>query len=156
MCTARDGMWRDQKVCIKDQYRCDRVQHCSTPYEDENNCTQTVNSGCFSSRCNKAFRQPSGGHCGGEGDLMCTARDGRWAGSKICVKEKFLCDNFVQCEDGKDEEGCEEQYKMKRIFKRDHNYICRSPFLNITTEANETGKFFPMRAIRCRHYHHHF
>ena len=42
---------------------------------------------------------------------MCTARDGRWAGSKICVKEEFLCDNFVQCEDGKDEEGCEEQDK---------------------------------------------
>ena len=29
MCTARYGSkWMDQKVCVKDQYRCDRVDHC--------------------------------------------------------------------------------------------------------------------------------
>ena len=40
-------------------------------------------------------------------DLTCTARDGEWAKKKICVGKKFLCDNYLQCEDGKDEEDCE-------------------------------------------------
>ena len=79
---------------------------------------------------------------------MCTARDGKFAGKKICVEKKFQCDNYLQCEDGKDEEDCEEEYKKKGIFKRDQRIICRSPFLRISNEKNETGKFFPMRAIR--------
>ena len=44
---------------------------------------------------------------------------------------------------------CEEEYRKKGIFQRDQRIICRSPFLNITSEENKTGKFFPIRAIRC-------
>ena len=84
-------------------------------------------------------------------DLMCRARDGEWAGEKICLKKKFLCDNYIQCEDGKDEESCEDEYLRKRTFPRGYNYVCRSLALNISNEKNETGKFFPMRAIRCHH-----
>ena len=80
---------------------------------------------------------------------MCTARDGKFAGKKICVEKKFQCDNYLQCEDGKDEEMCEEEYKKKGFFTRDERVICRSPFLNITSEENKKGKFFPIRAIRC-------
>ena len=80
---------------------------------------------------------------------MCTARDGRFAGKKICVEKKFQCDNHLQCEDGKDEEDCEEEYKKKGIFTRDERVICQSPFLNINSEENKTGKFFTMRGIRC-------
>ena len=69
---------------------------------------------------------------------------------KICLKKKFLCDNYIQCEDGKDEERCEGEYLRKRIFPRDYRYVCRSLSLNISRE-NETGKFFPVRAIRCHH-----
>ena len=43
---------------------------------------------------------------------------------------------------------CEGEYRKKGIFKRDQRIICRSPFLRISNEKNETGKFFPMRAIR--------
>ena len=95
---------------------------------------------------------------------MCTARDGKFAGKKICVEKKFQCDNHLQCQDGKDEEMCEEEYKKKRIFTRDQRVICRSPFLNITSEEIKTGKFFPIRAIRLyvhllpspyNHHHHH-
>ena len=35
------------------------------------------------------------------------------AKKKICVGKKFLCDNYLQCEDGKDEEDCEQQHKEK-------------------------------------------
>ena len=35
---------------------------------------------------------------------MCTARDGKWAGKKICVPEKFRCDNFLQCLGAEDED----------------------------------------------------
>ena len=96
------------------------------------------------------IKEAQNGHCGGE-ELMCTARNGRFtrAGRKICVEKRFQCNNYLQCQDGKDEEDCEEEYKKKRIFKRDHRYICKSPFLNIITGENKTERFFPMRAIRC-------
>ena len=100
-------------------------------------------------KCDKAYKPPIGGHCEKEEEVMCTARDGKFAGKKICVEKKFQCDNHLQCEDGKDEEDCEEEYKKKGIFTRDQRVICRSPFLNITSEENKKGKFFTMRAIRC-------
>ena len=88
------------------------------------------------------------GHCEKE-EVMCTARDGKLAGLKICVEKKFQCDNFLQCSDGKDEEMCELEYHKKGIFRRDQRFICRSSYLNITSEENKSGKFFNMRAIRC-------
>ena len=62
------------------------------------------------------------------------------------------------------EEGCEEEYKRKRIFTKDQRHICKNPYLEMTTEENKTGKFFPIRAIRLyvhslpspyNHHHHH-
>merc|ERR1712012_1136645 len=123
-----------------------RVRHCHR-VEDETNCNQAYTSYCWGSDCEKAYKPPTGGHCEKEEEVMCTARDGKFAGTKICVEKKFQCDNHLQCEDGKDEEMCEEEYKKKRIFKRDQRIICRSPFLRISNEKNETGKFFPMRVI---------
>ena len=79
---------------------------------------------------------------------MCTARDGKFAGKKVCLEEKYKCDNFLQCKDGKDEEDCEKEYLDKGIFTRNDWHRCRSPFLVTRTEENKTGKFFPMRAIR--------
>ena len=95
------------------------------------------------------IKEAEDGHCEKEDDVMCTARDWEFEGKKICVAKNFQCDNYLQCRDGKDEEMCEEEYRKKRIFTRDQRVICRSPFLNITSEENKTGKFFPMRAIRC-------
>ena len=81
--------------------------------------------------------------------LMCTARDGKLAGKKICVPEKFRCDNILQCLNAEDEENCEEEYRLKKIFTRNDRYLCKSPYLETRTEENKAGKFFPMRAIRC-------
>merc|ERR1712001_616829 len=80
--------------------------------------------------------------------LMCTARDGMWAGKKICVPEKFRCDNFLQCLNAEDEDNCEEEYRREKIFTRNDRHVCKSPFLVTRTEENKTGKFFPIRAIR--------
>ena len=77
---------------------------------------------------------------------MCRARDGRSAGKNICVEKKFVCDNYLQCEDGKDEDNCEEEYVRKRVFPGNYDYRCKSPFLVTQKEANETEKFFPQRA----------
>ena len=80
---------------------------------------------------------------------MCTARDGKWFGDKICLEERFKCDNFLQCLDAEDEKDCEEEYLKKGIFTPNDQFLCKSPYLETRTEENKTGKFFPMRAIRC-------
>ena len=77
---------------------------------------------------------------------MCRARDGRSAGKNICVEKKFVCDNYLQCEAGEDEDDCEEEYVRKRVFPVNYGYRCKSPFLVIQKEANETGRFYPQRA----------
>ena len=77
---------------------------------------------------------------------MCRARDGRSAGKNICLEKKFVCDNYLQCEDGVDEDDCEKEYFRKRVFPRNYDYRCKSPFLVTQKEANETEKFFPQRA----------
>ena len=77
---------------------------------------------------------------------MCRARDGRSAGKNICLEKKFVCDNYLQCEDGKDENDCEEEYVRKRVFPRNYNNRGNSPFLVIQKEAKEIGKFNPQRA----------
>merc|ERR1712012_388956 len=122
-----------------------RVRHCHR-VEDETNCNQAYTSKCSSSDCNKAYKPPTGGHCEKEEEVLCTARDGKFAGKKICVEKKFQCDNHLQCEDGKDEEQCEEQYKKKGTFKKDHHFICRKTYMNISN-STDSGKFYPMRAI---------
>ena len=134
-------------MCIKDQYECDGVVHCEKE-EDEANCNQTATKKCWHEKCDQAFKGPSGGQCEDKDDLMCRARDGKWAGENICLKKEFLCDNYLQCEDGKDEERCEDEFLRKRTFPRGYNFVCRSVSLNISNEKNETGKFFPIRAIR--------
>ena len=80
-------------------------------------------------------------------NIVCTARDGLWAGQEICLERKYRCDNFLQCEDGSDEEGCEETYRSKNIFTKDHLFTCKSPFLTIKSKQNKTGRFFPMRGV---------
>ena len=62
------------------------------------------------------------------------------AGEKICLEleEKFKCDNHLQCEDDKDEVGCEEVNRKKKILKNSHHYICKRPFLVITSEKKTT------------------
>ena len=82
-----------------------------------------------------------------EDNIVCTARDGYWAGREICLEKRYRCDNFLQCEDGSDEVDCEETYQSKNIFTKDHLFMCKSPFLTIKSKQNKTGKFFPMRGI---------
>ena len=82
-----------------------------------------------------------------EDNIICTARDGYWAGREICLEKRYRCDNFLQCEDGSDEVDCEETYQSKNIFTKDHLFMCKSPFLTIKSKQNKTGKFFPMRGI---------
>ena len=84
------------------------------------------------------------GDCGEK--LMCTAMAGILAGKKICLDEKYHCDNFVQCEDASDEDNCEEEYLWKGIFTHNDRHRCQNPYLET---KNKTGKFFPMRASRC-------
>ena len=155
MCTARGGRWFGLKVCIKDQFTCDEVIHCRGE-EDETNCSQqlinstTLNTmiRCWGRRCEKFYKPPASQHCENRRDLMCTARHGRYAGRSICLKENYKCDNYLQCEDGTDEEECEKHYEEKRVFPKDHHFVCRRPFLTVKTKDNKTGRFFPKRAVR--------
>ena len=147
-CRALGGKYAGETICLKDRYKCDQVANCKG-WEDETNCTEKATSECWHSGCDQFYRlAPDGDQCDEKDSLVCTARDGRWAGRKICLPEKFKCDNYLQCGDGKDEEGCEGKYKEKRIFRKDHHFICTRPFLSITSKDGVRGRFFPMRAIR--------
>ena len=79
---------------------------------------------------------------------MCTARAGRWAGETICLEKRFQCDNYVQCEDARDEDNCEEEYLNRGIFTHNDRFLCPSPYLEVLPNTSKTWKFFPMRAIR--------
>ena len=149
-CTAHDKIGLDNRtVCIEDKYKCDGIVHCKDK-EDEKNCPRKHYKQCGGNvlrKCVGSYKMPDGAHCE-NGDMMCTARDGRWAKKNICLGKKFLCDNYLQCEDGRDEMGCEKEYKRKGLHRRNHHHICRSPFLETKAEDNRTGRFFPFRAIR--------
>ena len=99
-CTARKGTkWEEEgkemEVCIDLQYKCDRVVHCRDG-EDEAGCSQEATEKCEGKewwkgqKCDKYYKQPEG-DCGDK--MMCTGRDGKWAGNKICLEEKFKCVN---------------------------------------------------------------
>ena len=68
----------------------------------------------------------------GKKSVTCWARDGRYKGEKILVEEPFICDNSIQCDDGADETGCNEEYVRKKIFIIKDNYRCNSVYLNFT------------------------
>ena len=95
MCRAREGVWMKRKVCIKDQYKCDRVLHCEGK-KDEANCNEAAKEwsskwcGKWCPYCDKAYKAPAGGHCEDKDDLMCRTRDGKFAGINVCLKKKFL------------------------------------------------------------------
>ena len=99
-------------------------------------------------KCDKYYDRPSNGHCESEDDKICTPRNGKWKGHKICLAKKFQCDNHVQCEDGSDEDNCETVYLEKKLLSKDEDYVCKSPFLVTRNSRNESGKFFPIRAVR--------
>lgn len=135
---ANQSFW-EGRGCDEGDWRCtgDNPGQCWS--EGHNKCTDG------SSEIKLADEKE-----GCQDDLMCRARDGRWAGMKICLTKKFLCDNHIQCQDGVDEEGCEQQYLKKGIFRRDEQYICNAPCLEISSEDNKKGKFFSQESREVR------
>ena len=142
------GKTIDPQMCSNQSFWHEKG--CS--YGGHSRCTGKTSGECVvngqecsdgSSVIKPAAKEEEGG-CG-EKKLMCTARDGRWAGLTICLEKRFQCDNYVQCEDARDEQGCEKEYVKKGIFTHNDRFRCPSPSLEI---KNKTGKFFPMRAIR--------
>ena len=84
----------------------------------------------------------------GKKNVTCLARDGRFKGELILVEESFICDNSLQCEDGADETGCDEEYVRKKIFTINDKHRCNSVYLNFTRPDGSTGRFYPERGIR--------
>ena len=81
-------------------------------------------------------------------NVTCRARDGRFKGELIFVEESFICDNSLQCDDGADETGCDEEYVRKKIFTIKDKHRCNSVYLNFTRADGSTGHFYPQRGIR--------
>ena len=84
--------------------------------------------------------------------MNCVALDGRFKGKVIFLdsklEEHFICDNSVQCADGADEAGCDEEYVRKKIFTINDKHRCNSVYLNFTRADDSTGHFYPQRGIR--------
>ena len=74
------------------------------------------------------------------------------------MEEPFICDNSIQCHDGTDEIGCDEEYVRKFIFTINDKHRCNSVYLNFTKSDGSTGRFYPERGIRyistqtCSHF----
>ena len=145
MC-SNQTFWEKKSCNSERYYRCTGDTPGQCKYDVEGNDNEKYIDGS-----SEIKPSSEGGSCGEK--VMCTSRDGKWAGRKICVEEKFKCDNYVQCEDAKDEDGCEEEYLMRGIFTWNDWYLCQSPYLKTRSEENKTAKFFPIRAIRCSRHH---
>ena len=87
---------------------------------------------------------------GGDCAVRCTARDGRWKGETICLDEKYICDNTLQCEEGEDEapvrQSCRKEYVKKKIFLAGQTFPC--PTHNLTINGSKIP-FAPLRGIPC-------
>ena len=81
--------------------------------------------------------------------MNCSARAGKFKGELIFLEEHFICDNSIQCVDGADEAGCDEEYIRKKIFTINDKHRCNSVYLNITRSDGSIGRFYPQRGIRC-------
>ena len=84
----------------------------------------------------------------GKKNVTCLARDGIYKDQLIFVEERFICDNSLQCVDGADEMGCDEEYVRKFIFTIKDKHRCNSVYLNFTRSDGSTGRFYPQRGIR--------
>ena len=82
--------------------------------------------------------------------LTCTARNGRWKGKTICLDEKYICDNTLQCEEGEDEapvrQSCRKEYVRKKIFLAGETFPC--PTHNLTINGSKIP-FAPLRGTPC-------
>ena len=82
--------------------------------------------------------------------LTCEARDGRWAGETICLEEKYICDDTLQCAEGEDEapvrDSCRKEYIRKKIFLPGETFPCTTHTLDIPGSPNP---FAPLRGIPC-------
>ena len=144
-CVGRkDSGWEGLEVCIEEKYKCDGTVQCEGG-EDEIGCSEEATGWCHYERCNKFYKQPSGGDCGEK--LKCIARDGKFVGGEVCFPSDFICDNMLQCQGGEDEDNCEAKYIEKKIFTVDEEVVCTSRSLNLTKIGNGTGTghFYPYR-----------
>ena len=87
--------------------------------------------------------------------LSCKARDGKWAGETICLDEKYICDNTLQCSQGEDEAParCRREYIEKKIFTASESFPCPMPSLNTSGPDSQISFFFPLRGIPCDRIH---
>ena len=165
------------KWCDKSEpYHCDELNRTATSlssdtvlcsnqsyWEDKpclwlfNRCTGKTPGQCWDrdnpcsdgSHLIKPANNWEGGDSAGKKQVICRARDGKFKGEPIFVEEHFICDNSLQCMDGADEAGCDEEYVRKKIFTINDKHPCNSVYLNITRSDGRTGHFYPQRGIRC-------
>ena len=115
-------------------------------------CTATRAGECGHERFNKCAdgsdaikpannEKSEGGDSTGKKSVTCRARDGKFKGKKIV-------DNSIQCHDGADETGCDEEYIRMLIFTINDKHRCNSVYLNFTRSDGSSGRFYPERGIR--------
>ena len=70
----------------------------------------------------------------------------KFKGAPVCLEKEHRCDQIPNCDDGRDENDCREEYLRKGLTHPDADFECESPKFNSETFPNASVWIW---AVRC-------
>ena len=70
----------------------------------------------------------------------------KFKGTQVCFEKEHRCDQIPNCDDGRDEQDCQEEYLRKGLSQPGADFECKSPKFNSETFPNASVKIW---AVRC-------
>ena len=78
-------------------------------------------------------------------DLTCK-EECKFKGEQVCLEKEHRCDQIPNCDDGRDEKDCQQEYLRKGLSQPGADFECESPKFNSGTFPNASVKIW---AVRC-------
>ena len=78
-------------------------------------------------------------------DLTCK-EECKFKGTPVCLEKEHRCDQIPNCDDGRDEKDCQEEYLRKGLSQPGADFECESLKFNSETFPNTSVKIW---AVRC-------
>ena len=70
----------------------------------------------------------------------------KFKGTQVCLEKEHRCDQIPNCDDGRDENKCREEYLRKGLTHPDADFECESPKFNSENFPNASVWIW---AVRC-------